>query len=458
MNPNERLGLANRLFAIVLIILMVTAAASAAWKEKVLYSFQSGNDGYTPAGGVVFDKAGNLYGVNSWGGSGCPSPGCGTVYQLSPPVQKGGAWTETIIHAFQGLPANDGYTPEGGLIIDSLGNLYGTTSMGGNGPCVLLGSLAGCGIVYELSPPTGGQWTYAVLYNFQGNNDGYFPSGNLTFDKAGNLYGATEFGGGKGYDNCNKFYGYCGTIFELSPPKQKGGAWMERVLHKFAGGSDGTNPNGGLIFGGAGSIYGTTYFGGNESGECNGGVGGIGCGTVFKLVPPTRKGGAWKEKVLHRFNGRDGDNPAARVVFGGNGDLYCTTFGGGGGNFPSGAIVQLVPHSNGPWTEHMLHSFQDGADGGEPRGGVVFDAGGNLYGTATGGGAVGNGTLFQLRRTGKSWTFTAAYSFTVSPDGAYPAGDLIFDRAGNLYGTTQRGGSGQACGNYGCGTVFEIKP
>jgi hypothetical protein len=139
MIPDRWFGVTCWLLAVFVAIIAAASSASATGKEKVLYSLQGGSNGSTPAGGVVFDKAGNLYGVNSWGGSGCPSPGCGTVYQLSPPVQKGGAWTETIIHAFQGLP-NDGYTPEGGLIIDSLGNLYGTTSLGGSGPCILLGS------------------------------------------------------------------------------------------------------------------------------------------------------------------------------------------------------------------------------------------------------------------------------------------------------------------------------
>src|SRR5579863_2742347 len=167
---------AGSLFLVILAMLMVTANASAQWNERVLYSFQGGSDGYTPAGGVVFDKAGNLYGANSWGGSGgCPSPGCGTVFEISPPTQKGGSWTETTIYAFRGVGGSvkDGLTPEGGVIIDQQGNLYGTTMLGGNGPCILLGSPAGCGIVYGLSPPTqkGGPWTETILYSFQGGNE-----------------------------------------------------------------------------------------------------------------------------------------------------------------------------------------------------------------------------------------------------------------------------------------------
>ena len=444
--------------------------ASASWKEKVLYSFQGGtSDGSVPAGGVVFDPQGNLYGATTDGGPASCKPiggACGTVFQLSPPAQKGGAWTETLIYQFQGKGSNDGESPNGGLIIDAQGNLYGVTGYGGTGNCVLLGVSAGCGTVYEISPPKqkGGAWTETILYSFPTTKQGYVPNGDLVFDGAGNLYGATIFGGGKG-TTCDAFYQYCGAVFRLSPPRTKGGKWTEKVLHAFAGGpvgrkfGDGAEPNGGLVLDSKGAVYGTTYYGGDEAGECNGGVGGIGCGTVFKLVPPTVKGGPWTGKVLYRFNGRDGENPPAGVVFGGNGDIYCTALGGGGGNFPSGAVAQLVPHSNGTWTEHILHSFQDNSDGGVPRSGLVIDSKGSLFGTTTSGGTVGNGTVFRLRPgAGGSWAFIALYEFAVEPDGAYPAGGLIFDGNGNLYGTTQRGGSSQACGNYGCGTVFRAEP
>jgi uncharacterized repeat protein (TIGR03803 family) len=452
---------------LALIILATAINASAEWNEKVLYSFQGGTDGAFPAGGVVFDKQGNLYGATQQGGgTNCsPMAACGTVYQLVPPAKQGAPWTENVLHIFQGKQHNDGEFPSGGVIADALGNIYGTASYGGTGDCILLGIKGGCGTVFELSPPPtkSGQWTYTILYSFKSGKDGYLPLGNLVFDGAGNLYGATYFGGGKG-TTCNPDYQYCGTVFELSPPKTKGGKWTEKVLYSFKGApagaqfGDGANPNGGLVLDKKGAIYGTTYFGGNNvKGECEGGSGGTGCGIVFALQPPTTKGGTWKEKVLHRFNGQDGDNPAAGVVFRGNGALYCTTVGGGGGNFPSGTVVRLVRHSDGTWTEHMLYSFQDNGDGGGPRSGLVFDSEGDVYGTATGGGTVGNGTLFQLRPTGDSWVFTPLYSFAVRPDGAYPTG-LILNGTGNIFGTTQYGGNGQACGNYGCGTVFMAKP
>jgi len=214
-------------------------------------------------GGVVFDKAGNLYGVTNEGGSACPSPGCGTVFQLSPPEKKGATWTERVIYEFNGT---DGSIPVGGAIIDPSGNLYGTTGYGGSGTCLLFGYNVGCGVVYELSPPKqkGDQWTYTVLYNFQGGQDGLFPWGDLVFDTQGNLYGATQFGGGKG-TTCNQYFGgNCGTVFRLSPPKKQGGKWTEKVLHSFAGGADGANPNGYLVLDGSGAVYGLTTAGGNR--------------------------------------------------------------------------------------------------------------------------------------------------------------------------------------------------
>ncbi|MGA8735846.1 MAG: choice-of-anchor tandem repeat GloVer-containing protein [Terriglobales bacterium] len=434
-----------RLALSFLVVLAFASVASASWKEKVLYSFQGIPDGATPAGGVVFDQAGNLYTATTNGGSStCHSVAqCGTVVQLAPPLKQGGRWTETVLYVFKGNTSNDGATPAGGVLLDSAGNLYGTTAYGGTGNCTVLGGLMGCGTVFKLSPPNhkGGAWTETVLYSFQGGKDGDFPSGDLVFDAAGNLYGATLFGGGKG-TTCNAIYGFCGTAFELSPPKKKGGAWKEKVLHRFAGGTDGGNPNGALVFDSKGALYGTTQIGGDLQGECSPN----GCGELFKVSPPVTKGGIWSEKVLHRFTGLDGAAPAAGITFGGNGDLYCATAAGGGGNFPSGTVVQLVPHANGTWTAHILHSFQDNGDGGQPQATLVFDTKGNLNGTASGGGSFGGGTLFRLRpKAGGGWGFTAVYDFQAPPDGFYPAAGSTFDKTGSVFGTTQDGGTGQAC-------------
>jgi uncharacterized repeat protein (TIGR03803 family) len=461
----ESCSTAVRIGLLLTVALSLAIPASAEWKEKVLYSFQGGTDSSTPVGGVIFDSAGNLYGATQDGGSAsCNSIyECGTVYQLTPPAKKGDAWTETVLYVFQGNAKNDGASPFGGLVIDTSGNLYGTTAYGGTGDCVLLGSKLGCGAVFELSPPAqkGGAWTEKVLYSFPNSKRGYVPWGNLVFDKSGNLYGSTIYGGDRG-TTCDLFYGgQCGVVFELSPPKQEGGKWTEKVLHSFAGigkgkqTGDGANPNGSLALDSKGNIYGTAYMGGEATTVC----GSSGCGTVFELKKPTLKGGSWVETMLDRFGGSsDGGNPAPGVLFDAKGRLYFTTVGGGGGNSPSGTVTQLVTQPNGRWTEHLLHSFQDNGDGFEPRSRLIFDSKGNLYGTASGGGAAGDGTLFRLQPTGKSWAFTTPYEFGAPPDGAYPAGSLIFGGAGSLYGITERGGSGQACGNYRCGTVFEAIP
>jgi uncharacterized repeat protein (TIGR03803 family) len=440
------------------VALTLAVPASAEWKEKVLYSFQGVTDGATPVGGVVFDSAGNLYGATQDGGSAnCLSIyQCGTVYQLAPPAKKGDPWTETVLYVFKGNASNDGASPFGGLVMDGAGNLYGTTAYGGTGDCVLLGSKLGCGAVYELSPPTekGGAWTETVLYSFPSAEQGYVPWGDLVFDGAGNLYGSTIFGGGKG-TSCDPYYQHCGAVFELSPPKTKGGEWTEKMLHGFASGTDGASPNGGLVLDSKGAIYGTTYGGGNESRECGSG----GCGTAFELKPPTKKGGAWTETILHRFSGSpDGGGPMSGVVFDAKGSVYGTTQGGGRDDSGSGTVFSLSPGTDGLWTERILHSFQDGDDGAQPRAGVVFDTKGNIYGTASIGGLGRGGTSFKLRPAGKSWSLVVLHAFTGKPDGSWPASSLIFDAAGNLYGTTQQSGTGQACGNYGCGTVFEVSP
>jgi len=446
------------------------AQSATAHNEQVLYSFQGlPNDGAQPVGAVVFDTAGNLYGATAEGGSSsCPSiQQCGTVYELSPPAVKGEPWTETVLYVFKGNKFNDGTSPYGGLVIDSAGNLYGTTGYGATGNCVLVGILVGCGAVYELSPPAqkGGTWTEQVLYSFPTPKEGYVPAGDLAFDSSGNLYGATFFGGGYG-TTCDEFYQYCGAIFELSPPLQKGSSWTEQTLYGFKGTArgvltgDGGSPNGGLIFDTAGNIYGTTMDGGFAGGECWGvGQGGPGCGTVFRLVPPVKQGQPWSEEILHSFNGQDGAAPYAGVVFGPNGDLFGSAFAGG--FTTAGTIFELQPLGNGhSWAEQTLHIFSDGWDGSNPAARLTFDAVGNLYGTTrmpTNTNA--KGTAFRMSQSGQSnvFGFDLIYTFRNIPDGEDPASPLIFNKEGNLYGTTQYGGTGATCNSQGCGTIFVVK-
>ena len=446
MCPNRYPPAVRRLLAFFTVILSLATAASAEWKEKVLYSFQGGsNDGSVPAGGVVFDKAGNLYGATSDGGM---------VYQLAPPAKPGGAWAETVLYVFQGNSQGDGATPEGGLVIDSAGNLYGATAYGGTGNCVLLGSSVGCGTVYELSPPKqkGGPWTETVLYSFPTPKQGYFPRGDLVFDGAGNLYGATMFGGGFG-TTCNPYYTYCGAVFELSPPKTKGGKWTEKVLHGFKGGSDGAAPNGGLVLGRKGVIYGTTVIGGYNCPHHSG----QGCGTVFQLSP-TGKNGTWTERQMHVFkNGVDGAQPTAGVIVDAMDSVYGAAEGGADG---CGVVFRLAANDGGRWKETVLYSFGGNSYYYSPAV-SRFDASGNVYGTTNvGSGGSLQGSVFRLnppKPKGGAWAFFTIHGFAGAPDGENPTTSLTFDRIGNLYGTTQYGGTGQTCQG-GCGTVFQVSP
>ena len=453
----------------ILVILALATTAAAQWNEQVLYSFQGGTDGSAPAGAVVFDKQGYLYGATSFAAS--PScagvGGCGMVYRLSP-AENGDPWTETILHVFQGLAFGDGGGPEGGLVMDAAGNLYGTTAYNGTGQCTLLGSVVGCGVVYEMSPPAqpGGSWTETVIYSFQVDNDGSFPWGDLVFDKAGNLYGATRFGGGKG-TNCNFLYGgNCGTIFELSPPKTKGGAWTEKVLHSFAGteqwsiAGDGGNPNGGLVLDAAGNIYGTTQVGGFDclhSSE-------QGCGTVFGLAPPEGNGGAWTETILHLFfvSSLDGAGPDAGLVLDEEGNLFGTTTSGGVGL--EGTVFELTraAGSGADWAENILYNFTV-TNGDLPSGPVLFDPrDGSLYVTAAGGGTSRGGTLSRLQAASVSgsgrttWSDTVLYDFVGGgTNAAHPDSKLVL-HSGTLYSNSLWGGTGPCQG--GCGTVYKVWP
>jgi hypothetical protein len=215
-----------------------------------------------------------------------------------------------------------------------------------------------------------------------------------------------------------------------------------------------------LVFDSKGAIYGTSYFGGNEGKHCSGGVGGTGCGAVFSLQVARDRGGAWSEKILHRFDGIDGSNPAAGVVFDKNGNLYGTTYFGPPNGY--GLVFELKkPHGTvHAWMETVLHPFSNGSDGGNPVAGVVFAPNGSLYGVVSYG-DVSRGDVFTMRppsRNEPAWTLTVLYGFQGSPDGAQPAANLTFDKDGNFYSMTQNGGTGTACGFAGCGTVFRVWP
>ncbi|MGB8885888.1 MAG: choice-of-anchor tandem repeat GloVer-containing protein [Candidatus Korobacteraceae bacterium] len=408
------------IFAVALFV-----AGTGASQETVLHSFGNGTDGNSPTTGLIQDGAGNLYGTTVGGGI----HGYGTVFELTP--NGSGGWTETVLHSFN-QNGSDGAYPYAGLAFDAAGNLYGTTSNGGIHACD--GIIFNCGTVFELSPRQGGGWTETVLHSFNSPGDGYYPYAGLTFDSHGNLYGTTSQGGIHGF----------GTVFELTP--RQGGGWTETVLHSFGNNQDGWYPDAGLIVDGAGNLYGTTSQGGIHS-----------LGAVFELMP--NGGGGWMERVLHSFgNGTDGANPAASLVLDSQGNLYVTTLAGGIHtcvNYNCGTVLELSPQQGGGWTERVLHSFnQNGSDGANPVAGLIFDAAGNLYGTALDGGIhTYYGTVFEFSpEQDGNWTERILHSFGNGTDGTQPHAGMIFDTAGHLYGTTTGGGI------HNGGTAFQITP
>lgn len=313
--------------------------------------------------------------------------------------------TLTILHSFTG-GALDGEMPASRLAIDKAGNLYGTTEYGGSADGSVI---SGNGTVFRLD--SSGNET--VLHTFRDASDGANPFAGLLVDKKGNLYGTTVYGGA----------GY-GVVFRIDS------SGTETVLHRFTG-TDGFSPFAPLVMDKDGALYGTTALGGSSD-----------YGTVFKLDTSGR------ERVLHNFaNVPDGALPFTGLVRDKAGNLYGTTSEGGSNSnvFVGGGIVfRLDAHDN----ETVLHRFTAlGTDGENPQGGLVADNEGNLYGTTEGGGAFGWGSVFRLDSSGNMMVL---YSFSNSGDGVFPAGDLLRDKDGNLYGTTFEGGS------FGYGTVFKV--
>ena len=428
-------------------LLGATAAHAASY--ALLYTFNGGTGGGRPNGSLVMDRAGNLYGTTYYGGvvnANCPS-GCGVVFELI--LGTNGKWTATVVHTFAG--GNAGGGPLSGLTFDSVGNLYGTTSYGGNST----NCTGGCGTVFELTPGAG-TWSWKGIYNFTGSS-GQTPMGRLLFDSAGNLYG-TAFQGGS--TNCS---GGCGNVFELMP--NSNGKWSWKGLHSFIGGQNGWGPVSGLILDAAGNLYGTTEWGGNTTCSSNG-VTGFTCGTVFKLTPNLT--GQWTLTQLHAFSGPnnsgnptgDGANPVSEVLFDDAGNLYGTT--SSSGRFSSGAEVcgpcgtafELTPASSGPWMEQVLHAFNRLDDGNSPQS-LVRDSLGNLYGTNAQMGHFHGGNIFKLALgTGGVWVETVLHAFQLPPanGGDTPGGGLLLDNAGNLYGATTKGGSSDQ------GVVYEVTP
>jgi uncharacterized repeat protein (TIGR03803 family) len=333
-------------------------------------------------------------------------------------------YTESVLYSFTGLL--DGANPYAGLVQDAQGNLYGTTYQGGY-PCSGYDNY-GCGTVFKVD--TTGKET--VLYSFTGTQgDAALPSAGLVQDAEGNLYGTTQYGG----------VSAAGAVFKVDTNGQ------ETVLHSFYSSpedGDGLRPYAGLVGDARGNLYGTTYMGGDTA--CYE-AGNPGCGTVFKVDTTGH------ETVLYTFTGAEGDgaNPHGSLVRDAKGNLYGTTYLGGDSNAYAcmdgdsrgcGTVFKLDTTGN----ETLLYTFTGGVDGGYPYAGLVRDAKGNLYGTTSGGGAYGQGTVFKVDANGKE---TVLYSFAGGEDGSGPYGGLVRDAKGNLYGTT----SGD---NSSGGTVFKV--
>ena len=378
---------------------------------ETLYEFpSSGKNGALPVSTVILDAKGNLYGATSYGGTSKNClfnglrVGCGTVYKLTP----GGK--QTVLHNFAGL---DGAIPSGGLVLDSQGNLFGTTGEGG---------VYGYGTVFKLTA----SGTETVLYSFTGQTDGAYPWEPLVLDAQGNLYGTTSEGG---------IYGY-GTVYKMS---QSGN---ETVMYNFGSlPNDGSYPIGAMVLDGQGNLYGATFWGGMN-----------GTGTVFKVTP------SGEETVLHSFTGEraggmDGAYPDEGLSFDTQGNLYGTTLYGGAygdGTNGYGTVFMVTPSG----VESLLYNFGGYADDGIYPYGVVVDSQGSLYGTTSAGGS-GGGTVFKLTPDG---TETAIYSFALG--GGNAQAGVVFDSKGNLYGATRLGGNfqknrKQVC-HYGCGVVYAV--
>ncbi|MFL6351108.1 MAG: choice-of-anchor tandem repeat GloVer-containing protein [Bryobacteraceae bacterium] len=401
MFTGRRLGGVAGLSAALLISTLAIGRADAE-TVTILHSF-SVSDGSQPSVGLIRDSAGNLYGTTSSGG---PSD-YGTIFKLD---SSGNNYT--VLHNFGSVP-NDGSQPYGALILDSAGNLYGTTNSSRG--------FSGFGTVFKLD--TSGN-NYTILHEFGSvPNDGLRPYAGLILDSAGNLYGTTSFGGFSGF----------GTVFKLGTSGNN-----YTILHNFSDGSvtyDGARSYAGLILDSAGNLYGTTLYGGSSN-----------SGTVFKL---DASGNHYTK--LHDFNdgltSYDGIQPDAGLILDSAGNLYGTTLQGGSSG--SGTAFKLGTSGN---NYTILHNFGSVAnDGVYPNAGLILNSAGNLYGMTNSGGSSGIGTVFKLDTSGTNYTVVHIFGDgSVPSDGAHPRAGLTLDPSGNLYGTTFQGGSS------GLGTVFKV--
>jgi len=422
----------------LLVFVAVFSVGAQAYTHKILYSFcakTNCTDGSSPYGGLTMDSTGALFGTTAQGGA----HSWGTVFKLTPNAKRTSWKLETLYSFCAKKSCVDGQFPNGALVLDTQGNLYGTTYQGG---------AANSGLVFKLTPLSGqSRWRLTRLHDFvSGGADGYFPAAALTYSGAQSgalydgispLYGTTTMGGGVGN----------GTVFSVTPIAGKT-RWKEDILHAFPDG-DGALLVGGVIFGGDSNLYGAAYSGGSA-----------GFGTVFELSPNAGKT-RWTTTVLHNFceiHCTDGEDPFATVTMDASGSLFGTTTMGGANT--EGVIYKLVPKgANSQLT--VLYNFcsqANCADGRKPgdgtKGPLAIDASGNLFGTTRYGGdngVSGDGIAYKLNGTTQTvlYTFCAEVNCT---DGSSPSSGLISDGSNNLIGTTDSGGA------YAGGTIYELTP
>jgi len=420
-----------RLLAFALVLLcaltMITMQSAEAQTYSVIHSFNLlAGDGAGPDAGLILDSHGNLFGTTFAGGT---SDSC-SPYKCGTVFEmspaNGGGWTETVIH---NLGSIDGH-PGAPLTMHSHGNLYGTGA-----------GFSGDGAVFELVPGSNGSWREVILHQFRANGDGSGPGSAVTLDSSGLLYGTTSIGGKYGE----------GTAYSVNPHLISG----ESVIHSFLPSiTSGYAPSSTYLQIINGNIYGTTLYGGPGGGPYGG-------GTVFQL---TRSGSGWTATTLYAFKGAshgDGSRPIAGLLFDGTNNFYGVTQTGGtaSGNCQQngcGTVYKLTHNADGSWSESVLYSFQGETDGNGPWGNLIFDRSGNIYGTTYAGGVqngYGNGTVFKLTPgTGGHWTETVLARLPGGAGGSIVPGGVVMDSAGNIYGTAQNGGA------YGYGVVWEITP
>jgi uncharacterized repeat protein (TIGR03803 family) len=370
----------------IFLLCLTTAIGSQAQTFTTLHSFDF-SDGESPVAGLVQATNGNLYATTIYGG---PN-NVGTVFQITPSGKL------TMIYSFDGPSAD----PFAGLVQATNGNLYGTTCCAGVS-----------GTVFQITP--GGKLT--TIYSFCSRNgcpDGGDPRAGLAQATNGKLYGTTYYGGANNV----------GTVFQITPSGKL------TTIYSFDG-TDGANPFAGLVQATNGKLYGTTYYGGAND-----------VGTVFQITP------SGKLTTIYSFAGTGGANPIAGLVQAANGNLYGTTNRGGANDY--GTVFKITP--SGKLT--TLYSFcsQNGcSDGGGPRAGLVQATNGKLYGTTSLAGAYNGGTVFQITPSGKLTTLYSFCSRDSCTDGSNPYAGLVQATNGNLYGTTDAGGTHNA------GTVFRL--